>query len=138
MACGHLGNTKAVDDGYVQVFSNDRGAMWLNQFDASSNNIAGGFSYMRVTSPSTKLPNGVSSTMCSAFKFGPQTNDSSVQYSRNFGIGYYNTSMTIANVVCTAHHSNRCLHTLVLIHTYLWHSAMAAQGTAYDHGAVWR
>ncbi len=35
-----------VNDGYVQLGTQDRGATWLNAFDAEAKNYAGGFSYV--------------------------------------------------------------------------------------------
>lgn len=35
-----------VNDGYVQLGTQDRGATWLNAFDAEAQNYAGGFSYV--------------------------------------------------------------------------------------------
>lgn len=39
-------NAAFANDGYVQVFTQDRGATWLNQLDEASQNFAGGFSYL--------------------------------------------------------------------------------------------
>jgi len=90
--------SQAVDGGYVQVFGNERGATWINQFDPETQNIGGGFSYIRFAS-NTSVPANVPNVLCTAYIFGPHSNDSTFTYKRSFGIGYYRNSLRIKDTV---------------------------------------
>lgn len=72
------------NDGYVQVFTQDRGATWLNQLDAASGNFAGGFAY---------LDDG-QAVWATAYKWRPQ----GARSRRRFGLNYAEAELTYRGV----------------------------------------
>ena len=77
-------NVMAVDDGYVQVYGNERGPTWMNRFDEDQRNLGGGFSYVR----------SAEGVFCSAYRYAPQGADTL----RRFGLGYVETSTSFGGV----------------------------------------
>lgn len=77
-------NAAFANDGYVQVFTQDRGATWLNQLDEASQNFAGGFSY---------LEDGQAS-WATAYKWRP----AGARSRRRFGLNYAEAELTYNGV----------------------------------------
>lgn len=71
-------NLMAVDDGYVQLFGDERGPTWMNRFAEDQHNLGGGFSYIH----------DGAGAWASAFRYAP----SGATTKRVFGIGYYETT----------------------------------------------
>ena len=80
-------NVKGVDDGYVELFNTNRGPTWINYYEPSYNNLAGGFSYATWDNQEP---------FCTAYKYGPQS--SNAEWNREFHVGYYNTTLSYENV----------------------------------------
>lgn len=77
-------NAIFANDGYVQVFTQDRGATWLNQLDEESQNFAGGFGY---------LDDG-QAVWATAYKWRPQ----GARTRRRFGLNYAEAETTYRGV----------------------------------------
>ncbi len=77
-------NAVFANDGYVQVFTQDRGATWLNQLDEASQNFAGGFSYVE---------DGQAS-WATAYKWRP----AGARSRRRFGLNYAESELTYNGV----------------------------------------
>lgn len=75
------------NDGYVEVTTQDRGETYLNKFDDSQSNFAGGFGY---------LDDG-ESTWCTAYKWRSPGSITT----RRFGMGYAEASMVYRDVSIT-------------------------------------
>lgn len=74
----------AFNDGYVQLWSQDRLYQWMNAYDAQLDHFSGGFGYLNVGGH-------VVSTLYDDRPLGAQT-------SRVFGVGYYAKSTQVAGL----------------------------------------
>ncbi len=77
-------NAVFANDGYVQVFTQDRGATWLNQLDEASQNFAGGFSYV----------DDGQARWATAYKWRPP----GARSRRRFGLNYAEAELTYNGV----------------------------------------
>lgn len=75
------------NDGYVEVTTQDRGETYLNKYDDSQGNYAGGFGY---------LDDG-EATWCTAYRWRPRGTTTL----RRFGMGYAETSMETRGIKAT-------------------------------------
>ena len=98
----HRVNALAVDDGYVQLMSAERGPTWLNMYNDSSHsrNLAGGFSFLRVREPN--VPGNI--TFASAYRYAPKhssipgQNIRKLKLNRTFGVGYFKHELEYSGV----------------------------------------
>jgi len=77
-------NAVFANDGYVQVFTQDRGATWLNQLEEASQNFAGGFSYV----------DDGQARWATAYKWRPP----GARSRRRFGLNYAEAELTYNGV----------------------------------------
>ena len=91
-------NAMAVDEGYVQLFHNERGPTWINQHNESNKDLSGGFSYVAVSG------GDFACDFASAFAYAPKQsilpgrNVKLLRLNRTFGVGYYSSSMEYCGI----------------------------------------
>lgn len=83
-------NVKAVDDGYVELFSSERGPMWCNYFEPEYSNLGGGFSYFSISQDNQKYSSS------SSYLYGPH--NPGTEWKREFHAGSYKTSLKVQNI----------------------------------------
>jgi hypothetical protein len=96
-------NVKGVDDGYVELFSTERGPMFCNKYEPDYSNLAGGFSYIA----SSALTDEVIST---AYIYGPH--GPNTQWKRQFHVGHYHTSLEVDNILIVSIEIVHCVLTI--------------------------